>query len=429
MGIDTTTYVALSVAMFLEFAIWGAWAPVLAARLLGPLKMTGKQTGWIYATLPVACIVAPLVSGWVADQWVSAKWILVAAHLIGAVLLFIAAKQEQFKPLLIVMFLYSLCYAATLPLVNAVLFAGTADIQDAGVKLATQGKVFIWAPIAWALVGWSLTGWRMTREKQGNGEDCLYFAAALSLAMAAGCLLLNAYPPEGKGLPILKALAMLGNFNFLIFIVVSIVVSGLMQFYFLGTAQFMQDSGISSKHVPASMGIAQIVQALATFFLLGIFLSDLGYKWTLVIGAGCWFLMYALYVVGKPKGLIIAVQPLHGLAYVFFMIVGQIFAEDVGGAEIRSSMQALIFVATTGIGLFLGTQFAGIVMDKYTVKGKFQWSKIWAVPCIITLVGALVLAALFNNPPAKKDKGAEATPDTAKATAMLSSPCSGPVLR
>ena len=39
---------------------------ILAARLLGPLKMTGKQTGWVYSTLPIACIVSPLVSGLLA---------------------------------------------------------------------------------------------------------------------------------------------------------------------------------------------------------------------------------------------------------------------------------------------------------------------------------------------------------------------------
>ena len=70
MGIENETYIALSIVMFLEFAVWGAWAPVLAARLLGPLKMTGKQTGWIYATLPIACIISPLVAGWLGDQYV-----------------------------------------------------------------------------------------------------------------------------------------------------------------------------------------------------------------------------------------------------------------------------------------------------------------------------------------------------------------------
>ena len=58
----------------------GAWAPVLAARLLGPLKMSGKQTGWVYTTLPLACIVSPLVAGQLADRYFDLKWLLAAAQ-------------------------------------------------------------------------------------------------------------------------------------------------------------------------------------------------------------------------------------------------------------------------------------------------------------------------------------------------------------
>ena len=58
--------------------------------------MSGKQTGWIYATLPLACIIAPLLAGQVADRWIAAEWILAAAHLLGAVLLLVAARQEKF---------------------------------------------------------------------------------------------------------------------------------------------------------------------------------------------------------------------------------------------------------------------------------------------------------------------------------------------
>jgi MFS family permease len=66
-------YFALSFVMFMEYAVWAAWMPVLAARLLGPLKMTGKQTGWIYATFPLACIFMPLVSGQLADKYVNTE--------------------------------------------------------------------------------------------------------------------------------------------------------------------------------------------------------------------------------------------------------------------------------------------------------------------------------------------------------------------
>jgi nucleoside transporter len=384
-------YISLSLVMFFEYAVWGAWLPVLATRLLGPLKMSSKQTGWIYATLPLACIVSPLIAGQLADKYLNTEWILAAAHLIGAVLMFIAVRKTTFKSLFTVMLLYSLCYAATLPLVNSVLFSKVSDIGD-------QGKVFIWAPIAWALVGYFLTGWRWIFKTAEQGRDCLYLAAILSIVMAISCLFLPATPPAKIGAaPILKAMGMLSETNFLIFFVISMIVFGLMQFYFLGTAQFMQDMGIPGKNVPASMAVAQAVQAVATFFALGKSLENLGFKWTLVVGASCWVIMYIIYIGTKPRWLIVAGQSLHGLAYVLFVIAGQIFANTVAREEIRSSMQALIFAATTGVGLFLGTQFAGIMMDRFRKEGRFNWRAIFLVPGTIALVCIIVFVLSFKG--------------------------------
>jgi nucleoside transporter len=391
LSVPPEVYVKLSVVMFLEYAVWGAWAPVLAARLLGPLRMSGKQTGWIYSTLPIACIISPLVAGQLADKWLDTEWILAACHLVGAALLFAAAGQRTFRGNFLVMLLYSLCYGATLPLVNAVLFAHVSDSL-------TRSLVFIWAPIAWALVGVALTGWRVIRKAEGEGSDCLLFAAVLSVLTAACCLLLPGTPPAGKGgIPILDTLAMLARPDFLVFILASLVISGLMQFYFLGSARFMTDMGISAKAVPATMAIAQAGQAIATYFALGMILDKLGFRVTLTSGAICWVLLYAIYLFGRPKALIAGAQALHGLAYVMFMIVGQVYAEAVAPAAIRSSMQALIFAATTGVGLFLGSQLAGAVMDRFSAEGKFQWRKIWAVPLAIMLAGAIVLAMVFQG--------------------------------
>ncbi len=389
---DWKLYFALSFAMFMEFAVWGAWMPVLAARLLGPLKMSGKQTGWIYATFPIACIFMPLVSGQLADKYINMEIILGVAHLLGAVLMFVAARKTTFKGLLVVMFLYSLCYAATLPLVNAVLLVNVSD-------LGARGKVFMWAPIAWALVGWFLTGWRWIFKTGEQGRDCLYLAAILSAIMGIGCLvLLPAMPPSGTGeMPIIKALALLKDTNFLIFIIVSMVFFGLMQFYFLGTAPFMQAMGIPAKNVPASMAIAQAVQAVATFFLMALFMNELGTKWTLTIGATFWLLLYIVYIQEKPRWLIVACQSFHGLAYVLFVIVGQNFADIQASADIKSSTQAMLFAATTGIGLFLGTQFAGFIMDTFRKEGTFQWRKIFTVPAAIALVCILVFVFFLKT--------------------------------
>ena len=60
-------------------------------------------------------------------------------------------------------------------------------------------------------------------------------------------------------------------------------------------------------------------------------------------------------------------------------------------------MQALIFTAQSGIGLFLGTQLAGIVMDKCRVEGRFQWRKVWMVPGAIMLACVLALILFFKG--------------------------------
>jgi len=164
--------------------------PVLAARLLGPLKMTGQQTGWIYSTLPLATMISPLVAGQLADKYVDTGWILAISHLAGAVLLFAAARIQKFWPLFVVMLVYSMFYGATIPLVNSLMFTHLE-----GTKIDAS-MVFLWAPIAWASGRLHVVGWRMTRKTEGDGSDCLVFAAVLSIVMAAVCVAQPATRPK-----------------------------------------------------------------------------------------------------------------------------------------------------------------------------------------------------------------------------------------
>ena len=322
--------------------MWGAWYPVLATRLLGPLKFSGKQTGWIYAALPLACIFMPLLAGQMADKYVNTEFILAGAHLVGMVLLFIAGWRKDFKSLFTVILLYSLCYAATLPLVNSLMFYHLAKNN---VDTAKSAYIFMWAPIAWAVAGYFLSGWRWIFKTGEKGRDCLILAAVLSVIMAVVCGgFLPETPAENTGgSPMQDVLGMLKIPSFLVFFLISMAAAGMMQFYFLGTAQFMQDNGIPAKNVPASMAIAQAVQAAATLFLLGKLVAGPGYKWTLVIGASSWLVLYVLYVIPRPRAVIVVSQAFHGLAYVFFIIAGQMYAGAVAPEGTGGSMQALIF--------------------------------------------------------------------------------------
>jgi len=50
----------LAVMMFLEYAIWGAWLPLLALYLSDVLRFSGAEIGWIFATPAIACLVAKI---------------------------------------------------------------------------------------------------------------------------------------------------------------------------------------------------------------------------------------------------------------------------------------------------------------------------------------------------------------------------------
>ena len=389
-------YIRLGVMMFVQFAIWGAWSPVLAARLLGPLKMSGKQTGWIYGTVYLGCIVSPLVAGQIADRWVATEWFLAAAHLAGGILLLLAARQRKFPGLFVVMLLYALAFAPTLPLVNSLMFSHLTN------PAAQAFGVMVWGVIAWVLVGWLLAAWRRAKGT-GEGGDCLVLAGILSLVMAVYCLFLPHTPPPGTPdavLPFVKALSMLKDPNFLVFLIVAFVLASQLQFYFLGTAQYLQDLGVQDRNVPAVMTIAQAAQVLATAFMAfygARVLGAIGFRWTLASGIVMWLTLYVVYALTRPRGLVIVSQLFHGLAYALFIGVGFLYVNQAAPADILGSAQALLTVVLFGFGFFLGTQFTGVVMDRFKADGKFRWRPIFLVPCVLTLACALVFAAMFRG--------------------------------
>ena len=389
-------YLRLSLMMFIQFAVWGAWSPVLAARLLGPLKMSGKQTGWIYGTISLGAIVSPLIAGQIADRWIATEWFLTAAHLVGGVLLIVAAGRKTFGSLFAVMCLYALTFAPTLALVNSLMFSHLTD--PAGQAFG----VMVWGVVAWVLVGWLLAAWRRARGA-GEGSDCLILAGILALAMGLYCLTLPHTPPPGApdaALPFVKALKLCSDPSFAVFLVVAFVVASQLQFYFLGTAQYLGDLGVRAKNVPAVMTIAQAAQVLASIAMAvygTVVLAGLGYRWTMAAGVAFWLLMYVAYALTKPKWLVIASQSLHGLAYALFIGVAFIYVNERAPKDIQSSAQGLLTVVLFGFGLFAGTQFTGVVMDRLQTGGKFRWRTIFLVPCALTLACALLLAAAFRG--------------------------------
>src|SRR5688500_19440348 len=79
----------LSVMMFLQFFIWGAWY-VTVGNYMASNGMT-DAIFWAYTVGPIAAIVSPFFLGMVADRFFPSERVLGVMHLIGAMAMFAAA--------------------------------------------------------------------------------------------------------------------------------------------------------------------------------------------------------------------------------------------------------------------------------------------------------------------------------------------------
>jgi len=403
--------IRLSLMMFLEFAIWGAWAPVLWPYLVGPvangcLGFTPVQASQIYGVLWLACIAAPFIGGQIVDRWFPTQWFLAAVHLIGGVLMLWMTKQKSFGGLWGVMLVYSLLYAPTLALTASLCFHHLTDADK------QFGSIRVFGTIGWIAAGWILTFWRSRAGDHAVPSDMLQLAGYSSFGMGVLCLFLPHTPPKKEATSpwaFLEALSLLKKPQFLVFMLISFVVTTELQFYYLPTAEFLESAvGIQHKNVPTVMTTAQIAEMIAMGIFLGVVMKKIGIRNSLAIGVIAWPLRYVVFAFYKvvPAWVVVASLALHGIGYTFFFVVSQIYVNRAATAGIRASAQALLTLVTLGLGNYLGTLFTGWIITMFTQEGVKDWRWIFLIPCFLTVACAVAFLIFFKEPQAAPEEAA-----------------------
>ena len=407
-----TIRVKLSIMMFLEFFIWGAWFVTLGTYLLRNLNATGVEVGVAFLTQSIGAIVAPFIIGLIADRFFSAQKILGVLHLAGAVVLWRAAQAPDFGSFYPSILIYMILYMPTLALVNSISFRQMQDPQKEFAPIRVLGT------LGWIVAGLTI-GW--LQWEQSNSLRATFIMAAIASALlGAFSFTLPATPPVKKGqtssvgdLLGLDAIKMLKNQSFLIFFLASIAICIPLAFYYGFTNPFLNELGMKS-----AAGVQSLGQVSELLFMLAIplFFSKLGVKKMLAIGMAAWVLRYLFFAYGNIDGnywMLIAGIVLHGVCYDFFFVTGQIYTDNLAGERFKSSAQGFITLATYGVGMLIGTLLSGRIFDAYQLTPTtHDWRMVWLIPAGIAGVVLLLFLLLF-----RERRAAAAEPEIALGTA------------
>ncbi len=391
------TRLKLSVMMFLEYFVWGAWYVTTSTYLTETLKFSGAQVGVIYGTTALAGMISPFFVGMVADRFFATQHMLAFLHLVGGLILFYASSLTSFGPLYSVLLVYTLFYMPTMALTNSLSFRQMTD----------PGREFPGVRVL-GTIGWIVAGLIVGFLGLEATAQPMRLAALASVIFGLYSLVLPHTPPAKLGhrptfgdVIGLDALRLMKERSFAIFALGSFLICIPLQFYYTFTNPFLNDIGVVNAAGKMTMG-----QMSEIFFMLVMpwFFKRLGVKYMLLVGMGAWVARYLMFAFGDNQALVWMLYLgiiLHGICYDFFFVTGQIYVDSKAPGDLRAAAQGFVYFLTYGAGMFVGSWICGVVVDTFSTTGPagvvHAWRQIWMVPAAGAAVVLLLFMLFFKN--------------------------------
>ena len=393
--------------MVLEFAIWGAWLPLIwgymgASVEDGGVGFSGSQIAWVGSAFAIASIVGIFFSSQFADRTFAAEKFMAASHLIGGLAMLGMYWAKDFPTFFGLMLLHALFYVPTISVSNSLAFAHMKDAQK------EFGIVRMGGTIGWILVAWPLyfiLEGKSGAEAMSASRTIFLIAGGLSLALAVYSLFLPHTPPKPAkagegGFAWMKAAKYLAKPYLAVLFLVTFIDAMIHNGYFVMAGDFLGSKavGLAPKWIMPVMSIGQVAE-IATMAVLGAVLAKLGWKTTMILGIlghAARFAVFAL--MPQNQAVIIAVQVLHGICYAFFFATLYIFIDAAFPKDVRSSAQSLFNLLVLGLGDLAAKWFFIPLQDKLKGPDGVDYRQLFLWPTFMALVAAVVLAIAFWPP-------------------------------
>ncbi len=400
---NTKIRVQLSLMMFLEFFIWGAWYVTMGTYLPNTLQTSDPETAMAYSTQSWGAILAPFIIGLIADRYVNAERILGILHLLGALLMYLLYSATDFSGFYPYLLMYMVMYMSTLALVNSVSFN---QMKDPAKEFSF---IRVFGTLGWISAGLLISYFSWDSAKgisDGILRNTFLMASICSAILGVFSFTLPKTPPmadRSKKVSIsdilgLDALRLLKDRNFLLFFISSVLICIPLAFYFQNLSVFLTESNVPNSTAWSSLGQFSEIMFL---LLLPFFLKKYGFKKTILVGMLAWGVRYVLFSFGNNGDLFTLLVLgifLHGICYDFFFVCGQIYTDSKAGEKYKSAAQGLITLATYGVGMLIGFWVAGKITDAYVLENLgHNWANIWLFPAGFAIIVLIFFTIFFKN--------------------------------
>ncbi|HEX6960292.1 MAG TPA: MFS transporter [Lacipirellula sp.] len=413
VAIRSLTGARLCVAQFLHLFALGSWIVTLGSYVEANTGASGSGIfaagfiGTIYGAGPLGGMVAPFLTGLLADHFFATEKLMALLHLLGAAALGGAIAAESQSAFYVAALCYFLTFIPNSALLSSMTFHHLAR-PDRDYPIARACSTGGWMASG-LFVGWlwpTVTG--MDSVEATNIP--LKIAMTAELVMAAFCLTLPHTPPANKrqaGGPRRFSLAhttsLLSDPRFMMLMALAVLAHVPSQFYYAYLNAYLND-WVQWDHAAAKMTLGQMVE-IGVMLILPAVLLRVSIKTSMLIGLAFWVLRFwlislspSLAPTSRDAALYVAIG-LHGVAFTLLTISLQMDVDRCAGRGRRATAQGLLAVAMSGIGCFIGSELAGVfgtrLLPEDLAAASVQgWRQFWLIPAGIA-AGVWLLTAVF----------------------------------
>lgn len=388
--------IRLSLMMFLQYMMFAVWWVPLAAYLKN-LEVAASYQAWILSVMPLGCLASPLIC-MVADRHFPSQKVLTALNFGCAIFFYLGAQQSDPAWMFGILLVGMCFYMPTWSLTNTIAMSNYPPEKFPEIRLF--GSIGWVASSVFSLIAaTSLFG----QVIDGTAIP-LYCGAGTALVAALLNLTLPNTPPPAKGQPAsavdalgLRALTLLKDRNFAIFIVICLLVMIPFTLYFSLGSRFFESQGFAQ--VTATMNLGQFVE-IFLMVLVPIALTRWGAKWTMVGGLAALAIRYfALWggVAMDQVSLYYVAILVHGIIFGFFFVGGQVYVDRRAPAAVRAQAQGLIVLICFGVGMLVGTFGSVELIERFSVDGITNWNPVFATMAFASTALLVALLVFFRD--------------------------------